>query len=117
MEVGFLGLGVMGTPMAINLVRSGVRLWVWNRTRGKSEVLRRLGAEVAATPGELFANTQMIFLMLANEKACDHPHLCRSKRPTSPGCVVPTTSPACAWRAFRSRLPMWSAHYLNAKRY
>lgn len=35
MEVGFLGLGIMGKAMSINLIRSGFKLTVWNRTLSK----------------------------------------------------------------------------------
>ncbi|HEY0526736.1 MAG TPA: NAD(P)-binding domain-containing protein, partial [Stellaceae bacterium] len=40
MDVGFIGLGVMGQPMALNLARAGTKLVVWNRTAEKSETLR-----------------------------------------------------------------------------
>jgi 3-hydroxyisobutyrate dehydrogenase-like beta-hydroxyacid dehydrogenase len=46
MDVGFIGLGHMGAPMARNLLKAGHRLTVYNRTRGKAEVLAREGAQV-----------------------------------------------------------------------
>jgi len=46
MDVGFIGLGHMGTPMARNLLTAGHRLTVYNRTRGKAEPLAREGAQV-----------------------------------------------------------------------
>jgi 3-hydroxyisobutyrate dehydrogenase len=48
MDIGFIGLGVMGRPMALNLVRAGTGLVVWNRTAAGSEPLRAAGATVAA---------------------------------------------------------------------
>jgi 3-hydroxyisobutyrate dehydrogenase len=48
-QVGFIGLGIMGQPMAINLLRAGTRLIVWNRSSEKCEPLRALGAAVAAS--------------------------------------------------------------------
>lgn len=48
--VGFLGLGVMGTPMALNLARAGTPLLVWNRTPHRAEPLRAAGATVAGSP-------------------------------------------------------------------
>ncbi len=72
MDVGFMGLGVMGTPMALNLVSSsGTSLTVWNRTASRTEPLRAAGAAVAATPAELFARTRVVILMLADETALD----------------------------------------------
>jgi 3-hydroxyisobutyrate dehydrogenase len=50
-KVGFMGLGVMGTPMAANLARAGVDLCVWNRTAHKAQDLARTtGCALAASP-------------------------------------------------------------------
>jgi 3-hydroxyisobutyrate dehydrogenase len=71
MTIGFLGLGVMGAPMALNLARGGAQLVVWNRTPEKCEALRELGAVVAATPEEVFRSSKTVIVMLANETAVD----------------------------------------------
>ncbi|MFC7845850.1 NAD(P)-dependent oxidoreductase [Streptomyces sp. NPDC057382] len=71
MDVGFIGLGVMGQPMALNLARAGTRLMVWNRTAGRCEPLRAAGADVAANAGEVFHRAGTVFLMLADEAALD----------------------------------------------
>ncbi|MEU4820444.1 NAD(P)-dependent oxidoreductase [Actinomadura sp. NPDC023710] len=70
-DVGFLGLGVMGRPMALNLVRAGTSLVVWNRTAAKGEPLRAAGATVAADPADVFRRTRVVFLMLADGPAID----------------------------------------------
>jgi 3-hydroxyisobutyrate dehydrogenase len=67
--VGFLGLGVMGRPMALNLARAGTPLLVWNRTPERCEPLRAAGAEIAADPGAVFVRAGVVFLMLADEAA------------------------------------------------
>jgi 3-hydroxyisobutyrate dehydrogenase len=69
--VGFLGLGVMGQPMALNLARAGTPLVVWNRTAGRTEPLRAAGADLADSPAEVLARTGVTFLMLADEFAID----------------------------------------------
>jgi 3-hydroxyisobutyrate dehydrogenase len=69
--VGFIGLGLMGEPMAVNLVRAGVPLLVWNRTPGRDERLRSPGARVAGSPDEVFAECGIVFAMLADEAALD----------------------------------------------
>ncbi|GAB2730917.1 NAD(P)-dependent oxidoreductase [Streptomyces bullii] len=69
--VGFVGLGVMGQPMALNLTRAGTPLVVWNRTAGRCEPLRAAGAEVAASPAEVFDRAGTVILMLADEAAID----------------------------------------------
>lgn len=70
-EIGFLGLGVMGQPMALNLARAGVPLLVWNRSSERCGSLRDAGARVATSPGEVFAETRIVVLMLATEQAID----------------------------------------------
>jgi 3-hydroxyisobutyrate dehydrogenase len=71
MHVGFIGLGVMGQPMALNLARTGTLLVVSNRTPGRCEPLRAAGAEVVASPAEVFDRAATVFLMLADETAVD----------------------------------------------
>ncbi|KAI0595013.1 hypothetical protein F4775DRAFT_595646 [Biscogniauxia sp. FL1348] len=63
MRVGFLGLGVMGTPMAMNLARKS-QLTVWNRSASKCLPLQKVGARIAATPAEAVAESDIIFVML-----------------------------------------------------
>ncbi|MFE7169781.1 NAD(P)-dependent oxidoreductase [Streptomyces sp. NPDC057616] len=71
MPVGFIGLGVMGQPMALNLARAGTDLVVWNRTPERCAPLRAAGAEVAARPADVFGRAGVVFLMLADEGAVD----------------------------------------------
>ena len=70
-RVGFIGLGTMGQPMALNLVRSVPSLVVWNRSPDRSAPLRTAGARVAADVADLFAATDVVLLMLANGEAAD----------------------------------------------
>jgi len=70
-DVGFLGLGLMGGPMALHLARAGTPLIVWNRTPHRAEPLRRAGARVAASPDEVFERSAVVILMLATEAAVD----------------------------------------------
>ncbi|MFF3350432.1 NAD(P)-dependent oxidoreductase [Streptomyces sp. NPDC002779] len=70
-HIGFIGLGVMGQPMALRLARSGTPLVVWNRTRARSEPLREAGAVVVEGPAEVFARTDVVLLMLADDLALD----------------------------------------------
>lgn len=71
MRIGFIGLGVMGQPMALNLARAGADLLVWNRTAERCEPLREAGASVAASAAEVFRNAQVVILMMANGAASD----------------------------------------------
>ncbi|MBE1876425.1 NAD(P)-dependent oxidoreductase [Myceligenerans pegani] len=69
--VGFLGLGRMGEPMARNLLRSGTRLVVWNRTATKVDGLVRDGAVAVSSVEEVFARCRIVICMLATEAAVD----------------------------------------------
>lgn len=69
--LGFLGLGTMGEPMAMNLVRSGFPLKVWNRTPARCQAAVAAGASLAMTPDEVFAHCEVVFAMLADEVALD----------------------------------------------
>jgi 3-hydroxyisobutyrate dehydrogenase len=71
MNAGFIGLGVMGQPMAINLARAGVPLVVWNRSVARATPLRAAGADVAEDVDDLFRRTGIVFLMLADQEAID----------------------------------------------
>lgn len=71
MKTGFIGLGVMGTPMALNLARAGRDLIVWNRSPESVERLRAAGAEVAADVDAVFGKARTVILMLATEAAID----------------------------------------------
>jgi 3-hydroxyisobutyrate dehydrogenase len=68
---GFIGLGVMGQPMALNLVRAGTPLVVWNRTAARCEPLREAGASVAADPADVFQRSGTVILMLSDDTAID----------------------------------------------
>ncbi|MBW8796137.1 MAG: NAD(P)-dependent oxidoreductase [Streptomyces sp.] len=68
---GFVGLGVMGQPMALNLARAGTPLVVWNRTPERAEALRAAGARVAAIVEEVFARARVVFVMLVDETVTD----------------------------------------------
>jgi len=70
-RIGFLGLGVMGRPMALNLARAGTPLVVWNRTPARCAPLRDAGAAVAASPAEVFTATRSVLMMLADDTAID----------------------------------------------
>ena len=65
MKIGWIGLGIMGKPMAKNLLKAGHELWVNNRSQGPMEELAACGAH-AATRKELAENAEVIITMLPN---------------------------------------------------
>jgi 3-hydroxyisobutyrate dehydrogenase len=70
-EIGFVGLGVMGRPMSLNLVRAGMPLVVWSRTAEHCDEVVAAGAQRAASAAEVFGRTKTVLLMLATDTAID----------------------------------------------
>ena len=70
--IGFIGLGVIGLPMAERLLEQGLPLIAWNRTAGKVDALvRRRGALRAASPWELAARADIIITMVTDGEALE----------------------------------------------
>jgi 3-hydroxyisobutyrate dehydrogenase-like beta-hydroxyacid dehydrogenase len=70
MDVGFVGLGNMGTPMALNLIKSGHRVIVYNRTRSKAEAFAAKGARIADRIADTCRGDALI-TMLSDDEAVE----------------------------------------------
>ena len=70
-HVAVLGTGIMGAPMARNLVRAGHDVRVWNRTVGKAESLAEDGVTVARTAQEAVAGVEFVITMLTDAQAVE----------------------------------------------
>ena len=68
MDIGFIGLGTMGSRIAANLVKAGNKVRVWNRSRGPVDALARIGARPVSTAREAFSG-DAVFSMLADDAA------------------------------------------------
>jgi 3-hydroxyisobutyrate dehydrogenase len=66
MKVGFAGLGIMGAPMASNLLKAGFDLRVYNRTASRCEPLVAQGAKAYATPAELAAESDVVIMIVSD---------------------------------------------------
>jgi 3-hydroxyisobutyrate dehydrogenase-like beta-hydroxyacid dehydrogenase len=69
MKIGFLGLGNMGTPMALRLLAAGHELSVWNRSEERTKPLIHEGAIAAATPAEAELGADAVVTMLFDDAA------------------------------------------------
>ena len=69
MKIGFLGLGHMGSPMALRLLAAGHEVTVWNRTRARTEALAAAGATVAATAAEAVRDAEAVLTTLFDDAA------------------------------------------------
>ncbi|AOI82873.1 MULTISPECIES: NAD(P)-dependent oxidoreductase [Burkholderia] len=70
-QIGFIGLGVMGTPMALNLARSGAPVAVWSRSKDRYAELGAAGACTVEKVVDVFAQCRVVILMLADDDAID----------------------------------------------
>jgi 3-hydroxyisobutyrate dehydrogenase len=66
MRVGFIGLGIMGKPMAGHILRAGYELIVYNRTPGKTRELESQGARVATSPARVGSEADVIIVMVSD---------------------------------------------------
>lgn len=69
-RIGFIGLGLMGQPMARRLLAAGYPLQVWNRTPEKARALVEAGASAAGSPAEVAASSDVVFTSLTDASAC-----------------------------------------------
>jgi len=68
-KIAFIGLGIMGSPMARRLLAAGYPLTVWNRTASRAEPLQAEGANVAASPADAVRDADVVITMLADPTA------------------------------------------------
>jgi 3-hydroxyisobutyrate dehydrogenase len=68
-RVAVLGIGIMGAPMARNLLKAGFQVRVWNRTPEKARVLAAEGADLAQTPAEAVRDAAFVITMLTDTAA------------------------------------------------
>jgi 3-hydroxyisobutyrate dehydrogenase-like beta-hydroxyacid dehydrogenase len=69
MNIGFAGLGIMGSAMATNLLKAGFNITVWNRSANKCAPLESMGAAVADSPRALAESCDIVIAMMANPQA------------------------------------------------
>src|ERR1700688_2319830 len=70
-KVGLIGLGLMGKPMGINLLKAGFPLTVWNRTASRADELVGAGARLAQSPRELAANSELVLSIVSDPPALE----------------------------------------------
>jgi 2-hydroxy-3-oxopropionate reductase len=70
-RIAFLGIGLMGAPMATNLLKAGFSVTVWNRTPAKAETLAAVGAKVSPSAADAVHDADIVITMLTNGPAVD----------------------------------------------
>ena len=70
-QIGLIGLGLMGRPMGMNLIKAGYPLTVWNRTPSRAEELVAAGAKLAKSPQEVAAASDIFLTMVSDPPALE----------------------------------------------
>ena len=70
-KVGFVGLGIMGAPMALNLIKAGFNVAAYNRTRDKCAPVEKAGARITATPAEAARDADFIVSIVSDSAASE----------------------------------------------
>ena len=66
-NIGFIGTGLMGFPMAKNILKAGYKVKAFNRSKNKAEPLKDFGAEITNSIGELVKESHVVITMLTND--------------------------------------------------
>jgi 3-hydroxyisobutyrate dehydrogenase-like beta-hydroxyacid dehydrogenase len=70
-KIGLIGLGLMGRPIGMNLLKAGFPLTVWNRTPARAQELVAAGAHLAASPSELAARSELVISIVSDPPALE----------------------------------------------
>ena len=70
-NIGFIGIGLMGFPMAKNLIKSGYNLKAYNRSQDKADRLKEFGAEISTSIKSVVTNSDVVITMLTDDAAVE----------------------------------------------
>ena len=70
-SIAFIGIGLMGFPMAKNLLKSGYNLKAYNRSQDKADRLKEFGAEISLSIKDVVTNSDVIITMLTDDAAVE----------------------------------------------
>jgi 2-hydroxy-3-oxopropionate reductase len=118
MKIGFLGLGIMGRPMALNLLKGGHQVTVWARRAESMQPLLDAGAQSAADPAAVAAAVDVVISMVADAPDVEQVMLgengvAGSARPGLIAVDMSTIAPAAA-KAIGERLAAAGIDFLDA---
>jgi 3-hydroxyisobutyrate dehydrogenase-like beta-hydroxyacid dehydrogenase len=116
-RIAFLGIGLMGSPQARNILKEGFALTAWNRSAAKADALVQFGAGVAATPADAVRTADVVILMLENggivERVLFGSGMVEAMRPGTIVVDMSSIKPAEA-KAHAHRLAAWGIAHIDA---
>jgi 3-hydroxyisobutyrate dehydrogenase-like beta-hydroxyacid dehydrogenase len=71
MKLGYIGIGLMGKPMALRLLAAGHEVTVWNRSRDKLAPVVEKGAKAAASPADVARASEIVMMCVTDQKAAE----------------------------------------------
>jgi 2-hydroxy-3-oxopropionate reductase len=117
-RIGFIGLGLMGKPMCLNLLSAGAELWVFNRSAAVIDEIKNAQVTVMSDPAAVAAEVDLVILMLADTPAVEQvlftEHGVAQGVHANSLIIDMGTTAALATRDFASRLAEKGARYIDA---
>ncbi|TDJ63752.1 MAG: NAD(P)-dependent oxidoreductase, partial [Proteobacteria bacterium] len=118
MTIGFIGLGLMGRPISLNLHRAGAELIIYNRSRGIVDELVGVGIEAATSPKDVAERAPIIVLMVSDTPAVERVLFGDDgvAQGLQTGAIVIDmgTTAVTATRNFAQQIKAKGAHYVDA---
>ncbi len=108
-RIGFIGLGVMGRPMAENLIRAGFRLTIQSRTRARAEDVAKLGAKIVENAAAVAAESDVVISMVPDTSDVELVYF-------GPGGVLESTRPGHLFIDMSTVSPAFARRLTNETR-
>ena len=116
-KVGFIGIGLMGLPMAKNILKAGYNLKAFNRSQNKALVLKEFGAEITTSIDEVVKNSDVIITMLTDDIAINEvmgsPNFLKNLKSSSTVIDMSSVKPTTATK-YGNNLKSKNIKYLDA---
>ena len=117
MKIGFIGTGLMGLPMAKNILKAGYNLKAFNRSQNKAVVLKEFGAEISTSIDEVVKDSDIIITMLTDDTAINEvmgsPNFLENLKSSSTVIDMSSVKPTTATK-FGNNLKSKNIKYLDA---
>ena len=116
-KIGFIGIGLMGLPMAKNLLKAGYHLKAFNRSQKKAEALKEFGAEISTSIDDVVNNRDVVITMLTDDMAIneimDSPNFLENLKPSATVIDMSSVKPTTATK-YGNNLNSKNIKYLDA---
>ena len=116
-KVGFIGIGLMGLPMAKNILKAGYNLKAFNRSQNKALVLKEFGAEITTSIDEVVKDSDVIITMLTDDMAINEvmgsPNFLENLKSSSTVIDMSSVKPTTATK-YGNNLKSKNVKYLDA---